>query len=47
MLTDQLIKFSNQLENLLIIKSRLEYDNKILVNKINYIQLEYENERNM
>ena len=45
--TDQLIKFSNQLENLSIIKSRLEHDNKILVNKINYIQLENENERNM
>ena len=45
--TDQLIKFSNQLENLSIIKSRLEHDNKILVNKINYIQLEHENERNM
>ena len=45
--TEQLIKFSNQLENLSIIKSRLEHDNKILVNKINYIQLEHENERNM
>ena len=45
--TDQLIKFSNLLENLSIIKSRLEHDNKILVNKINYIQLEHENERNM
>jgi chromosome segregation ATPase len=45
--TDQLIKFSNQLENISIIKSRLEHDNKILVNKINYIQLEHENERNM
>ena len=46
-ITDQLIKFSNLLENLSIIKSRLEHDNKILVNKINYIQLEHENERNM
>ena len=45
--TDQLIKFSSQLEGLSIIKSRLEHDNKILVNKINQIQLEHENEINM
>ena len=44
---DQLIKFSQQVDSLSIIKSRLEHDNRILVNKINYIQLEYENERNM
>ena len=44
---DQLIKFSQQVDSLSIIKSRLEHDNRILVNKINYIQLEHENEINM
>ena len=46
-LTDKLINLSNQLDNLAIIKSRLEYDNKILANKLNSLQLEHENEVNM
>ncbi len=46
-LTDKLINLSNQLDNLAIIKSRLEYDNKILANKLNSLQLENENEVNM
>ena len=46
-LTDKLINLSNQLDNLTIIKSRLEYDNKILANKLNSLQLEHENEVNM
>ena len=46
-LTDKLINLSNQLDNLTIIKSRLEYDNKILANKLNILQLEHENEVNM
>ena len=45
--TDQLIKFSQQVDSLSIIKSRLEHDNRILMNKINYIRLEHENEINM
>ena len=46
-LTDKLINLSNQLDNLTIIKSRLEYDNKILANKLNSLQLEHENEVTM
>ena len=44
---DQIIKFSQQVDSLSIIKSRLEHDNRILVNKINYLQVEHENEINM
>ena len=46
-LAEKLINFSQQLENIAIIKSRLEHDNKILINKINSLQLEHENEINM
>ena len=45
--TEKLIQFSSKLENLSIMKSRLEHDNKILANKINQIQLTHENEINM
>ena len=46
-LAEKLINLSQQLENIAIIKSRLEHDNKILINKINSLQLEHENEINM
>ena len=46
-LTEKLINLSQQLDNLAIIKSRLEYDNKILISKINTLQLEHENKINM
>ena len=46
-LTNKLINLSHQLYNLAIIKSRLEYHNKSLENKLNSLQLEHENEVNM
>ena len=44
---NKLINLTQQLDSLSIIKSRLEYDNKILLNKINQLQINHENEINM
>ena len=46
-LTEKLINLSQQLDNLAIIKSRLEHDNKILINKINSLQSQHENDINL
>ena len=44
---NKLINLTQQLDSLSIIKSRLEYDNKILLNKINQLQINHENEINL
>ena len=44
---DKLINITQQLDSLSIIKSRLEHDNKLLLNQINQLQSKHENEINM
>ena len=46
-ITNKLINISQQLDNISISKSRLEHDNKFLLNKINHLQSQHENEINM
>ena len=44
---EKVINLTQQLDSISINKSRLEYDNKLLVNKINQLQSTHENEINM
>ena len=46
-LNSQILNLNEQINELSIIKSKLEFDNKTLINKLNEIQNEYENEIRM